>query len=121
MIDTFSTRHSPFHHDYIYVDDHVLRTLADSCPSLRYFQVFGRRHYTVNALLYFAAMANDLAQLEMDIDRKIILTLVETLPSLQCLNIRKDQYYHEPPMSTSDKTAVKRILYYRGGTFTAAV
>ena len=121
MIDTFSTRHSPFHHDYIYVDDHVLRTLADSCPLLRYFQVFGRRHYTVDALLYFAATANDLAHLEMDIDRKIVLTLVETLPSLKCLNIRKDQYCHEPPMSTSDKAAVKRILTDRGGTLTVVV
>ncbi|KAI9245240.1 hypothetical protein BDA99DRAFT_543753 [Phascolomyces articulosus] len=121
IIDTFNTRHSPTNYDYIYVDDQVLHTLADRCPLLRHLQVFGRRHYTVEGLLYFATKANHITYLEMDIDRKIILTLVEKIPTLQSLNIRKDQYYHEQPMSVDDKTAVKQILSDRGGMFTVVV
>ncbi|KAI8136878.1 hypothetical protein BJV82DRAFT_718599 [Fennellomyces sp. T-0311] len=106
---------------FIYVDDEVLTAIAEHCPQIHYLQVLGQRRHTAEGILQFATIgACGLIYLEIDVERKIILPLIQRIPSLQRLNVRKDSNRNEPPIPPDEKPIAQRILRERGGSLTIA-
>ncbi|KAI8139888.1 hypothetical protein BJV82DRAFT_625373 [Fennellomyces sp. T-0311] len=114
IIDTLGIKYNPF--SYLYVDDHVLTTIAGHCRLLHHLQVMGRRHHTDTGLFGLAKLAR-LTYLEIDMERKNVLPVVERFPSLQYLHVRNDDilYQMNGPISKDDHQTADKLL--RGGTF----
>ncbi|KAI8138668.1 hypothetical protein BJV82DRAFT_630089 [Fennellomyces sp. T-0311] len=116
LIDTFSTGYNPSD-GHIYVDDQVLSVVATNCPKLQYMRVIARRHHTDEGILNFATTGgSNLIFLEMDIEPKNILEVVQKLGRLRDLRTQKDLYSYNPSISSADRESAKRILEDRGGS-----
>ncbi|KAI9243731.1 hypothetical protein BDA99DRAFT_566521 [Phascolomyces articulosus] len=96
----FSHNHSTI--IFFRMDHEILEAIANFCPRLKTLKIIGQRSHSMNGLYYLATASHGprgpprLEYLEMDMDPRMALKLIEWMPSLIYLYIRCDKLRSNP-------------------------